>query len=143
MLGTDHMAASIIVRPFLTLPHLPCIFSIVVGCFVYPEKQQDVKPIFITGTIIVMLAAIAVHLKLRSIYYDMIRSYQARQEQKKRGEMRVDLWWGLLDFLGNTFRKMLGCCFPVHPTRKCGLMSLSVVVVAFFSIFLFNCCWQA
>ncbi|CAN0493614.1 unnamed protein product, partial [Ectocarpus sp. 12 AP-2014] len=75
------------------------------------ESSEDVKPIFITGTIVVMLAAIAVHLKLRSIYYDMIRSYQARQEKKKTQRnagypLRRD---DLMQFLGpstaNTMRQ--------------------------------------
>lgn len=40
---------------------------------------QDVKPMFISGAVIVMLTAVAVHLKLKSIYSKLIRSYQARQ----------------------------------------------------------------
>lgn len=34
---------------------------------------------FTTGAVIVMLTAVAVHLKLKSVYSKLIRSYQARQ----------------------------------------------------------------
>lgn len=34
---------------------------------------------FITGAVIVMLTAVAVHVKLKSVYSKLIRSYQARQ----------------------------------------------------------------
>ncbi|CAB1110578.1 unnamed protein product [Ectocarpus sp. CCAP 1310/34] len=61
------------------------------------ESSEDVKPIFITGTIIVMLAAIAVHLKLRSIYYDMIRSYHT--------ERRDDLMQFVGPSTSNTMRQ--------------------------------------
>lgn len=53
------------------------------------NPPQDVKPMFTTGAVIVMLTAVAVHLKLKSVYSKLIRSYQARQVAS----------------LGDTFRK--------------------------------------
>lgn len=80
-----------------------------------------------------MLAAIAVHLKLRSIYYDMIRSYQARQEKKKQNADKCGLNFGGLLDPRKYFPARVGVLL-VPPTRKCG----SVVAVAFFCVFL--CC---
>lgn len=51
---------------------------------------------FITGAVIVMLTAIAVHVKLKSVFSELIRSYQARRvewpgQNKKRPNLKFSL----------------------------------------------------
>eukprot|EP00903_Cladosiphon_okamuranus_P015597 g14402.t1 len=52
------------------------------GLFGEAKSSEDVKPMFITGAVIVMLTAIAVHVKLKSIYSKIIRSYQASTDRR-------------------------------------------------------------
>lgn len=51
---------------------------------------------FITGAVIVMLTAIAVHVKLKSVFSELIRSYQARRVewpgQNKKGQISSFPW---------------------------------------------------
>ncbi|CAM9627591.1 unnamed protein product, partial [Hapterophycus canaliculatus] len=113
------------------------------------ESSKDVKPIFITGTCLVMLTAIAVHFKLKDIYHAMIRSYSASTDrrddfmqflsQDAAGTMRQkDLFWfsspGLmivgLQSMQFLLAIMVGAVIWFGRTDSTGLMIVAEVILA-------------